>query len=510
MSNIIEMINVTKTFPGIIANDNITIKVKENEIHALLGENGAGKSTLMSVLFGMYKQDSGDIIIEGVKNPINNPNEAIKHGIGMVHQHFMLVENMTVLDNIILGNEPGKIFIDKKKARKKVLDLSKKYNMDIDLDAKVEDITVGMQQRIEILKILYRDAKILVFDEPTAVLTPQEIEELMDIIRFLKEEGKTIIIITHKIDEIKAIASRCTIIRRGKVIDTVDVNNYTKKELAEIMVGREINFTIDKKPSELKDVVLKINNLVVKDNRKINKVNNLSLEVKSGEILGIAGVDGNGQTELIESIVGLRAIESGSIIHNNIDISNYSIRDRIDKGIGHIPQDRHKFGLVLDFELQENLVLQSYYNSEYQNKGIIKKDKVYETSERLIDEYDIRSGERSYTHTASMSGGNQQKAIIARELDSSPSLLLAGQPTRGLDVGAIEFIHKKLIEERDKGKAILLISLELDEILNISDTIAVIYEGQIVKVIKNENVTKEELGILMSTKSTRNDNQEKK
>lgn len=499
MEYIIEMLNIRKEFPGIVANDNITLQVKPGEIHALLGENGAGKSTLMSVLFGLYQPEAGEIRVKGKKVNITDPNVANSLGIGMVHQHFKLVHNFTVTENIILGQEPterGKINIQK--AANEIKEVSKKYGLDVDPYAKIEDISVGMQQRVEILKMLYRDAEILIFDEPTAVLTPQEIEELIAIMKRLVKEGKSIILITHKLKEIKAVADRCTIIRRGKYIDTVDVESTSEETLASLMVGREVNFVVEKDEAKPGSTVLKIENLVVKDSRGLNAVDSLSLEVRSGEILGIAGVDGNGQTELMEAISGLRKVESGKIELLGKDITNLPIRQRTELGIGHIPQDRHKHGLVLDFRLAENMVLQTYYKEPYSKNGILNDQEINKKAQELIEEFDVRSGQGIETTTRAMSGGNQQKAIIAREVDRSPSLLIAGQPTRGLDVGAIEFIHKKLIEQRDNGKAVLLISLELDEVMNVSDRIAVIYEGKIVGIVDAKGTTENQLGLMMA------------
>lgn len=498
MEYVIEMNGIRKEFPGIVANDNITLQVKQGEIHALLGENGAGKSTLMNVLFGLYQPEKGEIKVKGEPVKITDPNVANRLGIGMVHQHFMLVHNFTVTENIILGSEPtvaGKINI--KDAAKKVEELSKRYGLAVDPYAKIEDISVGMQQRVEILKTLYRGAEILIFDEPTAVLTPQEIKELIQIMGKLVAEGKSIILITHKLKEIMAVCDRCTVIRKGKGIGTVNVAETNPDELAALMVGREVHFKVDKKDAEPQEVVLEIKDLVVTDARNIPSVNGLDLDVKAGEILGIAGVDGNGQSELIEGITGLRKIKSGSIKINGKETSHLSTRKITETGIGHIPEDRHKHGLVLDYTVGENIVLQTYYQRPYSNSGILNDNKIYEKAKALIAEYDVRTPSE-YTPARALSGGNQQKAIIAREVDRSPSLLIAAQPTRGLDVGAIEFIHSKLIEERDKGRAVLLISFELDEIMNLSDRIAVIYEGKIVDVVDPKETTEQELGLLMA------------
>ncbi|HAX73804.1 MAG TPA: heme ABC transporter ATP-binding protein [Firmicutes bacterium] len=500
MKYVIEMLNITKEFPGIKANDNITLQVEPGEIHALLGENGAGKSTLMSVLFGLYQPEEGVIKVRGNEVNITDPNIANDLGIGMVHQHFKLVHNFTVTENIVLGNEP-KLFggrINIKKAAKRVAELSEKYNLHVDPYAKIEDISVGMQQRVEILKMLYRNADILIFDEPTAVLTPQEIEHLMRIMKQLTDEGKSIIVITHKLKEIKAVANRCTIIRKGKGIGTVDVATTSEQELADLMVGRQVTFKIDKEEARAGEPILQIENLNVVNARGIQKLKNLSLTVKSGEILGVAGIEGNGQSELIEAITGLNKVQSGAIKLTGEHIEKLSVRKRTEAGIGHIPEDRHKHGLVLDYSLEDNYILQTYYQKPFSNNGILNRKEIRKQSETLIERFDVRSGQGSITPTRSMSGGNQQKAIIAREVVRSPKLLIAAQPTRGLDVGAIEYIHKELIEERDKGRGVLLISLELDEILNVSDRIAVIYEGEIVAILNASETDEKEIGLLMA------------
>ena len=498
MEYVIEMRNIRKEFPGIVANDNITLQLQKGEIHALLGENGAGKSTLMNVLFGLYQPEQGEIHVRGKKVNITDPNIANELGIGMVHQHFMLVEKFTVTENIILGNEPTtKGQVNLKTAAKEVESISKQYGLSVDPNAKIEDISVGMQQRVEILKTLYRGADILIFDEPTAVLTPQEIKELITIMKKLIAEGKSIILITHKLKEIMEVSDRCTVIRRGVGIGTVDVANTNEDELASMMVGREVNFSIQKKPSEPTTNTLEIKNLVVEDARKVPAVNGMDLSVRAGEIVGIAGVDGNGQSELIEAITGLRKSKSGSVMLNGKDVTNWKPRRVTEGGIGHIPQDRHKHGLVLDFSIGENMVLQTYYKRPFSRNGILSIPTIMEKAKSLIKEYDVRTPSES-TPARALSGGNQQKAIIAREIDRSPNLLIAAQPTRGLDVGAIEFIHSKLVEERDKGKAVLLISFELEEIMNVSDRIAVIYEGKIVAIVKPEETTEQELGLLMA------------
>ena len=498
MEYVIEMNNITKVFPGIVANDDITLQVKQGEIHALLGENGAGKSTLMNVLFGLYQPEQGEIKIKGKPVKITNPNIANDLGIGMVHQHFMLVHNFTVTENIILGNEPkkkGKIAVED--AAKEIQKLSEQYGLAVDPYAKIQDISVGMQQRVEILKTLYRGAEILIFDEPTAVLTPQEIHELIQIMKKLVQEGKSIVLITHKLKEIMEVCDRCTIIRKGKGIGTVDVANTDENKLAELMVGRQVNFKTEKIDAKPKEEVLSIANLVVHDARQLPAVKGLDLTVRAGEIVGIAGIDGNGQSELIEAITGLRKVESGSIAIKGKEITNWPVRRITEEGIGHIPEDRHKHGLVLDFSVRDNIVLQTYYKNPFSKKGILNFSQITQKAKALIEQFDVRTpGE--HTLSRALSGGNQQKAIIAREVDRNPDLLIAAQPTRGLDVGAIEFIHKKLIEQRDKGKAVLLLSLELDEILNVSDRVAVIYEGKIVAIVDAKETNEQQLGLLMA------------
>lgn len=497
---IIEMRNITKKFPGIVANDNITLQLKRGEIHALLGENGAGKSTLMSVLFGLYQPENGEIRKNGEVVQINNPNDANALGIGMVHQHFKLVEIFSVLENIILGVEPNTMgFLQKKEAREKVIELSERYGLMVNPDALVEDITVGMQQRVEILKMLYRDNEILIFDEPTAVLTPQEIKELLEIMKGFAKEGKSILFITHKLNEIMEVADRCTVLRKGKYIGTVDVKDTTKEELSKMMVGRDISFDVDKENKEPGDVVLSVKNLSVASKAyKNDAVKNVSFDIRQGEIVCLAGIDGNGQTEFVNVLTGLEKASSGSITLKGQDITNMPIRQRSILGMSHIPEDRHKHGLVLDYKLEENLVLQRYWQSEFQRKGFIKFESVRKYAEKLIDKYDIRSGQGPVTITRSMSGGNQQKAIIAREIDKDHDILVAVQPTRGLDVGAIEYVHKQLIARRNAGKAVFLVSLELEEVMNVSDRILVIYEGEIVGELDPKTTTVQELGLYMS------------
>lgn len=500
MDYVIEMLDITKEFPGIKANDNVTLQLKKGEVHALLGENGAGKSTLMSILFGLYQPTSGIIKVNGEEVYVKDPNHANRLGIGMVHQHFKLVHNFTVAENIILGIEEvenGMLVMDN--AIKRITELSEQYNLKVDPNAKIEDISVGMQQRVEILKMLYRNAEILIFDEPTAVLTPQEIVELMRVIKNLVAEGKSVIIITHKLDEIKAVADRCSVLRKGKYIGTVEVKDTSKDELAEMMVGRKVSFEIDKKDCNPTEEVLRVENLNLKsihhDKLLLNDVN---FNVKKGEIVCIAGIEGNGQTELVEVISGLKHANSGRLIFEGNEFSGLSIRNRSLMGIGHIPEDRHKHGLVLDYSLEDNLVLQNYFKEPFSKKGIINRDAIAKYSDRLIEQFDVRSGKGRETTARSMSGGNQQKAIIAREVDRNPDLLIAVQPTRGLDVGAIEYIHDQLIAHRDKNKAVLLVSLELDEVLNVSDRIYVMFEGEIVGEVMTKDTTANELGLFMS------------
>ena len=497
----IEMLHITKRFPGIIANDDITLQLKKGEIHALLGENGAGKSTLMSVLFGLYQPEEGTIKKDGKEVSIKDPNDANDLGIGMVHQHFKLVDCFTVLDNIIMGVEPTKRgFLQKKEAREKVLALSEKYGLHVAPDALIEDITVGMQQRTEILKMLYRDNEILIFDEPTAVLTPQEIDELMQIMKNLAAEGKSILFISHKLAEIMAVADRCTVLRKGKYIGTVNTKDTTPAELSAMMVGRNVNFHVEKKPAEPGDVVLEVKNMTMASKvHKNNAVKNVSFQVRRGEIVCIAGIDGNGQTELVYGLTGLEPLVSGELSLCGQDITHTSIRKRSTMGMSHIPEDRHKHGLVLDYSLEDNMVLQRYFEPEFTDKaGFLRRKNIRGYAERLIEQYDVRSGQGPVTIARSMSGGNQQKAIVAREIDKDPELLVAVQPTRGLDVGAIEYIHRQLVAQRDEGKAVLLVSLELDEVMDVPDRILVMYEGEIVGELDPKTTTQEELGLYMA------------
>ena len=523
---IIEMCNITKEFPGIIANDDITLQLKKGEIHALLGENGAGKSTLMSVLFGLYQPEKGEIKKNGKVVTIKDPNDANALGIGMVHQHFKLVDVFTVLDNIILGVEPNTAgFLKKKDAKKKVMALSEQYGLNVDPNKLVENITVGMQQRTEILKMLYRDNEILIFDEPTAVLTPQEIDELMEVMRGLAKEGKSILFITHKLNEIMAVADRCSVLRKGKYIGTVNIADTTKEELSNMMVGRDVKFVVDKEESKPTDVILEIENMCVKGARgKKDSIHNVSLNVRAGEIVCIAGIDGNGQTEFVHALTGLTKVKSGTIklLNKQVeiapleaaegeemsettpaqdtleDITNKTIRYRNTHGMSHIPEDRHKHGLVLDYSLEQNIVLQRYFEPEFQKAGFIRFKQVRKYAEELIDQFDVRSGQGPITTARSMSGGNQQKAIVARELDREHNLLIAVQPTRGLDVGAIEYIHKQIVASRDNGAGVLLVSLELEEVMSLSDRILVMYEGEIVGELDPKTTTVQELGLYMA------------
>ena len=497
----IEMLHITKRFPGIVANDDITLQLKKGEIHALLGENGAGKSTLMSVLFGLYRPEEGVIKKDGREVEIKDPNDANALGIGMVHQHFKLVECFTVLDNIIMGVEPCRHgFLQKQEARKKVMALSEKYGLRVDPDALVEDITVGMQQRTEILKMLYRDNEILIFDEPTAVLTPQEIDELMQIMRALVAEGKSILFISHKLNEIMSVADRCSVLRKGKYVGTVNIADTSREELSRMMVGRDVEFVVHKAPAKPGKVIFEAQGVTVASKAHSNNaVKDVSFQVRSGEIVCIAGIDGNGQTELVYGLTGLEPLKSGKLLLNGQDITHASIRQRSVMGMSHIPEDRHKHGLVLDYTLEDNMVLQRYFEPQFVSKaGFLKRRAIREYAQTLIDQYDVRSGQGPITIARSMSGGNQQKAIVAREIDKDPELLIAVQPTRGLDVGAIEYIHRRLVAERDHGAAVLLVSLELDEVMNLSDRILVMYEGEIVGEFHPKTVDVQELGLYMA------------
>lgn len=498
MNIVVEMKGITKRFPGTVANDRVDLTVQKGEIHALLGENGAGKSTLMNILFGLYQPDEGEIWINEQQVSIDGPAKAAQLGIGMVHQHFMLVEPFTVTENIILGAEPRKAgFIDMAAAERKVQEISERYGLRVDPRAKVRDISVGMQQRVEILKTLYRGAEILIFDEPTAVLAPQEIDDLIEIMQNLVREGKTIIFITHKLKEIMRTCDTVTVIRRGKKIGTVPVEGMDENRLAAMMVGRDVSFSVSKEKAIPKETVLEVKDLVVTDIRGVNMVNGLDLEVRAGEIVGIAGVDGNGQSELIEAITGLRPIKKGSVRLKGKEITHVKPREVIQAGVGHIPEDRHKRGLVLDFSISENIVLHTYDQAPFAKGFFLRYPEIDAHARQLIGSFDVRTPDE-HTLARSLSGGNQQKAIIAREVERDPDLLIAAQPTRGLDVGAIEFIHRRLVEQRDNGKAVLLVSLELDEVLDLSDRIAVIYEGKIVGWVDPKTATEEELGLLMA------------
>ncbi|MBQ1305773.1 MAG: ABC transporter ATP-binding protein [Erysipelotrichales bacterium] len=496
----IEFRHITKTFPGIIACNDTSLDIRKGEIHALLGENGAGKSTLMSVLFGMYQPEAGEIIIRGKPTKVRGPREATALGIGMVHQHFQLVENYTVLKNIILGQESMKgPFLDLASARKKVVELSEKYGLQVDPDALISDITVGQQQRVEILKMLYRNAEILIFDEPTAVLTPQEIDELMKIMKGLAKEGHTLLFISHKLDEIKRVADRVTILRHGKYIQTCDCATVTTTEMGRLMVGREVSFSVDKGPAHPTDDVLKVENLtMISPETKKTIVNHINFNVRRGEIVCIAGIDGNGQSEIIYGLTGIMPINEGKIELNGKDITKASIRERNLGVLGHIPEDRHKYGLVLDYSLAYNLALKNYFKPGFQKLGFLNFDRINTYADELIEKYDVRSGQGKDTIARSMSGGNQQKAIVAREIDQNPDLLIAVQPTRGLDVGAIENIHKHLVAQRDAGKGVLLMSFELDEVMDVSDRILVVYEGEIMGDLNPKEVTVEEVGLYMA------------
>ena len=501
---IIEMRHITKRFPGIVANDDVSIQIKKGEIYALLGENGAGKSTLMSMLFGMYEPDEGEIYVKGRKVRITSPNYATKLNIGMVHQHFKLVSNYTVAENIIMGMEPVKKFlglipqVDIKKANRDIRRLSEDYGLEVDPEQIIEKVNVSIRQRVEILKMLYREAEILIFDEPTAVLTPQEIEFLLQIIRNLRDSGKTIILITHKLEEIKQVADRCAILNRGKIVDVLDVASTSTKKMANLMVGRDVSFNVEKSAPRFGETVLKLENVSVHNQDHFEVVKNVSFEVRRGEIFAIAGVSGNGQVELADAVAGLMKVSSGRIFLNGKDITNEAIRKRTEDGISYIPEDRQEYGLVLDFSLRDNLALKSYYKEPITGKnGVLRTEEFEKYADRLIQEYDIRSGQGSSTQVRSMSGGNQQKAIVGREIELQSDLMIFVQPTRGLDIGAIENIHKQIIAERDKGKAILLISLELDEIMNCADTIGVIYNGAIEKIAPADTLTTNQVGEFM-------------
>lgn len=500
---IVEMRHITKRFPGVVANDDVSVSIKKGEIFALLGENGAGKSTLMSMLFGMYEPDEGEIFIRGKKVKITSPAQATQLNIGMVHQHFKLVENYTITENIVLGQEPPSRFmgflpsVDIKGSNKKIAELSKRYGLEVDPRKKIEDISVSTRQRVEILKMLYREAEILIFDEPTAVLTPQEIEFLLDIIRELRNSGKTIILITHKLEEIKKVADRCAILNRGKLVGVLDVVSTTTKTMANMMVGREVSFKIEKNPANFGPEVLNVAGLTVKNQDGLQVVKNVSFSVRRGEIFAIAGVSGNGQIEVADAITGLIPASGGTISLNGNDITNSGVRERTVAGISYIPEDRQEVGLVLDFSLAENLAMKKYFREPFCEKGILNNEAFEEHGKRLIEEYDIRSGQGISTTVRSMSGGNQQKAIVAREIELSSELMIFVQPTRGLDIGAIENIHRQILAQRDAGRAILLISLELDEIIGLADTIGVMYNGEMLNIAPAETLTANQVGEYM-------------
>ncbi len=495
---VLELRAITKQFPGVLANDAVDFDLRKGEVHALLGENGAGKSTLMSVVYGLYRHDAGEILIHGKPVEIPSPKSAIEHGIGMVHQHFMLIPVMTVAENIVLATEPRKVgvLLDYETARKRVRDLSQRFGLLVDPDARVESITVGQQQRVEILKALYRGAEILILDEPTAVLTPQEAQELFEIVRSLKVQGKSIIFISHKLNEVLEIADRITVLRRGKRVDTIPAAGATEQGLATMMVGREVLLRVDKKPGHPGDVLLHVEDLWVQDDRGLDAVKGVSIEVRAGEIVGLAGVDANGQSELIDALTGLRNAASGKVVVRGEDLYGASARDVLDAGVGHIPEDRHRRGLILDFTLAENIALHDYREPPDSRWGWLFPSRIVARARKLLEEFDVRGG-TPQTLARSLSGGNQQKVVLAREIGRDPRVLVAAQPTRGLDVGAIEFVHRRLVEERDEGRAILLVSLELDEILSLSDRILVIYEGRIVGEFP-PTATEEELGLAMT------------
>lgn len=495
---VVQLKGITKRFPGLVANDSINFELKKGEIHALLGENGAGKSTLMNILFGLYQPDEGEIWINGKQSVIDGASKAIELGIGMVHQHFKLVQPFTVAENIVLGNEPKKgTTIDYKLANQKVKEISERYGLKVDPQMRIQDITVGMQQRVEILKTLYRGAEIVIFDEPTAVLTVQEIEELIEIIRNLAAEGKSIIIITHKLKEVMALSNTVTVIRRGKVIRTVKTSETSERELAELMVGRDVNFKVEKTKRQAGEVVLSVDHLRMKGDQSKMALDGTSFQVRAGEIFGIAGVDGNGQSELIYAITGMRKVQGGKVTLNGRDITNDSPRSISTAGVGHIPEDRHKHGLVLDFSLSENMILNTYFKPEYGKSGFIDYKAMDELADKLVKEFDVRTS-GIHTQARALSGGNQQKAIIAREINKNPDLIIAVQPTRGLDIGAIEFVHKRLVDARNEGKAVLLVSFELDELYALSDRIAVMYEGKLVGEVDADHRDDERLGLLMA------------
>jgi simple sugar transport system ATP-binding protein len=495
---LLELRGITKRFPGVLANDDVNFDLRPGEVHALLGENGAGKSTLMNILYGLYTPDEGQILLRGTPIELGSTKAAIEHGIGMVHQHFMLIPVMTVAENIVLATEPrhAGVLLDYDAARRRVRELSERYGLLVDPDARVDRITVGQQQRVEILKALFRGAEILILDEPTAVLTPQEAQELFEIIRSLKSQGKSIIFISHKLNEVLEIADRITTLRRGVVVDTIPAAGATEEGLARMMVGREVLLRVDKKAAHPEQPLLQVEDLVVYDDRGLEAVRGVSFEIRAGEILGLAGVDANGQTELIDAIAGLRPVHAGRIVVDGEDLTHARAKDVLDAGVGHIPEDRHRRGLVLPFSLTENLALHSYRQQPNSRRGLLDLGAMVDRARRLLKEFDVRGGTPS-TPAFALSGGNQQKVVLAREIDGDPKVLIAAQPTRGLDVGAIEFVHRRLVEQRDAGRAVFLVSLELEEILSLSDRILVIYEGRIVGEFP-PTATEEELGFAMT------------
>jgi simple sugar transport system ATP-binding protein len=494
----LELKGITKRFPGVVANDRVDFDLHRGEVHALLGENGAGKSTLMNVLYGLYHPDEGEIVIRGEVVQMSSPREAINRGIGMVHQHFMLIPVMTVAENIVLAVEPRRdgVLLDYRAARRTVKELADSFGFAIDPDALIQDITVGQQQRVEILKALFRRADVLILDEPTAVLTPQEASELFEILRTLKREGLSIIFISHKLNEVLDIADRITVLRRGKLVETLPAAGATEQSLARLMVGREVLLRVEKDQTKPGQPLLEVEDLDVRDDRGIAKVRNVSFEVRAGEIVAIAGVDGNGQTELIDALSGLRKVEHGVVTLAGRAITGESVRDHFEDGLGHIPEDRQHRGLILDFSIAENIGLHDFRKPPSSRYGWLNPRRLIERARRLITEFDVRGGQPD-THASALSGGNQQKVILAREIDRDPTVLIAAQPTRGLDVGAIEFVHRRLVEERDEGRGILLVSLELEEVLSLADRILVIYEGEIVGEFP-PTATEEELGLAMT------------
>jgi ABC-type uncharacterized transport system ATPase subunit len=493
---VLEMRGIRKEFPGVVANDSVAFDVRQGEVHALLGENGAGKSTLMNILYGLYKPDGGEILLQGKPVTFGSARDAILAGIGMVHQHFMLIPVMTVAENIVLGVEPRDgLLLDERTAERRVRELSERFGLAVNPTALVGEITVGQEQRVEILKALYRGADVLILDEPTAVLTPQEAGELFEIVNSLKADGKSIIFITHKLNEVLEIADRITVLRRGKTIETVQREGATEASLARAMVGRDVLLRVEKSPAQPGDVLLSVDDIQVRDDRGVEKVRGVSFEVRAGEIVGIAGVDGNGQTELIEAITGLRKVDSGSIFVAGRELRHANARQMLDAGVGHIPEDRQRRGLVLEFSIAENIALHDYAEPPDAKWGWLFPNRLIARARRLIEEFDVRGGGPG-TRAGGLSGGNQQKVVVAREIARDPKVLIAAQPTRGIDVGAIEFLHRRLVAERDEGRAILLVSLELEEVMSLSDRILVLYEGQIVGSHTGE-VSEEQIGLEM-------------